>query len=231
MLLSSCLGEPVKDTADSRLKSHFLALSNSVKSGKKSSEDLYKLANCYYFGIGVEEDKGKALELFLDLANSGNSDAALSLAYNALVSNKNLDETFRWLNRSSELGNKRAENFSNYLVFGAGLYNFDISLPSIDADRLALVEKKAKEGDSASRILLGGLCEDKKDYNSAFCRYKKAAESGHSEAQLMLGESYYYGRGVAQDYNKAFECFFKAEGSANFWLAKCYYYGHGSAQN
>lgn len=231
MLLSSCLGEPVKDTADSRLKSHFLALSNSVKSGKKSSEDLYKLANCYYFGIGVEEDKGKALELFLDLANSGNSDAALSLAYNALVSNKNLDETFRWLNRSSELGNKRAENFSNYLVFGAGLYNFDISLPSIDADRLALVEKKAKEGDSASRILLGGLCEDKKDYNSAFCRYKKAAESGHSEAQLMLGESYYYGRGVEADIKKAVSYFSEAAEyflpEGEYWLATCLFKGEG----
>ena len=47
----------------------------------------------------------------------------------------------------------------------------------------------------------------------------------------MLGKSYYYGRGVSQDYNKAFECFLKVEGAANFWLAKCYYYGHGSAQN
>ena len=181
--------------------------------------------------MGVKENKGKALKLFLDLANSGNSDAALSLAYNALVSDKNLDETFRWLNRSSELGNKRAENFSNYLLSGAGLYNFGISRPSMDADKLALVEKKAKEGDSASRILLGGFYEDNKDYDSAFYWYKKAAESGHSAAQLMLGMCYYYGRGVAQDYNRDFECFLKAEGSANFWLAKCYYYGHGSAQN
>ena len=99
------------------------------------------------------------MRLFLDLANSGNSDAALSLAYNALVLDKNLPETSRWLNRSSELGNKRAGNFSNYLIFGAGLYNFGIPLPSMDADRLALVEKKAKEGDSASQILLGGLQE------------------------------------------------------------------------
>lgn len=35
MLLSSCLSEPVKDTTDSQLKSHFLAVSNSVKSDKK----------------------------------------------------------------------------------------------------------------------------------------------------------------------------------------------------
>lgn len=34
-LLSSCLSEPVKDTADSQLASHFLAVSNSVKSDKK----------------------------------------------------------------------------------------------------------------------------------------------------------------------------------------------------
>lgn len=99
------------------------------------------------------------MRLFLDLANSGNSDAALSLAYNALVLDKNLDETSKWLNHSYELGNKRAENFSNYLTFGAGPYNFGIPMPSMDADRLALVEKKAKEGDSASQILLGGLQE------------------------------------------------------------------------
>lgn len=97
------------------------------------------------------------MRLFLDLANSGNSDAALSLAYNALVSDKNLPETSRWLNRSSELGNKRAENFSNYLTFGAGLYNFGISMSSMEADRLPLVEKKAKEGDSASDSFRGPL--------------------------------------------------------------------------
>ena len=171
------------------------------------------------------------MRLFLDLANSGNSDAALSLAYNALVSDKNLPETSKWLNRSSELGNKRAENFSNYLVFGAGLYNFAIPLSAMEADKLALVEKKAKEGDGAIRILLGGFYEDSKDYDSAFYWYKKGAKNGHSAVQLMLGECYYYGRGVAQDYNKAFECFLKAEGAANFWLAKCYYYGHGRAQN
>ena len=109
-------------------------------------EDLYKLANCYYIGIGVNEDRGKALRLFLDFANPGNSDAALSLAYNALVSDKNLPETSKWLNRSYELGNKRAENFSNYLTFGAGLYNFGIPMPSMEADRLPLVEKKGKGG-------------------------------------------------------------------------------------
>ena len=97
------------------------------------------------------------MRLFLDLANSGNSDAALSLAYNALVSDKNLPETSRWLNHSYELGNKRAENFSNYLTFGAGLYNFGIPMPSMEADRLPLVEKKAKEGDSASDSFRGPL--------------------------------------------------------------------------
>ena len=118
-----------------------------------------------------------------------------------------MPETSKWLNRSYELGNKRAENFSNYLTFGAGLYNFGISMSSMEADRLPLVEKKAKEGDSASRILLGGLCEDKKDYDSAFYWYKKAAESGYSVAQLMLGKSYYYGRRLSQDYNKPLNAF------------------------
>lgn len=97
------------------------------------------------------------MRLFLDLANSGNSDAALSLAYNALVLDKSLDETSKWLNRASELGNKRAENFSNYLTFGAGLYNFGISMSSMEADRLPLVEKKAKEDDSASDSFRGPL--------------------------------------------------------------------------
>lgn len=152
MLLSSCQGGSGSNTSESQLASHFLAVSNSVKSGKKSSEDLYKLANCYYFGIGVKEDKGKALKLFLNFANSGNSDAALSLAYNALVSEKSLNETSKWLNRSSELGNKRAENFSNYLVFGAGLYNFGIPMPSMDTDSLALVEKKQRRAIAQARF-------------------------------------------------------------------------------
>lgn len=45
-----------------------------------------------------------------------------------------------------------AENLSNYLLIGAGLYNFGISRPSMDADKLALVEKRQRRAIAQARF-------------------------------------------------------------------------------
>ena len=82
-----------------------------------------------------------------------------------------------------------------------------------------------------------GLCyaEGKgvpKDIALAKKWYEKAANQGVQQAILALGEMYYFGRGVEQDYSKAvqlFECSTEVRSYAlpNYYLGDCYHHGLG----
>ena len=75
----------------------------------------------------------------------------------------------------------------------------------------------------------------KKNLDSAFGWYEKAANANVANAIYHLGRLYYDGKGVQQDYNKAFGLFKKAcdlrESLAYEYLADCYFYGQGTKIN
>jgi TPR repeat protein len=64
--------------------------------------------------------------------------------------------------------------------------------------------------------------------------YRKAAEQGNAGAQNNLGDCFYAGRGVAQDYSQAAYWFGKAaeqgDAMAQYNLGSYYFNGHGVAQ-
>ena len=65
--------------------------------------------------------------------------------------------------------------------------------------------------------------------------YKKATEENDVDSQLKLGNYYYYGREIEQDYKKAIEWYEKAaeqeNAEAQCRLAKCYHEGLGIEQD
>jgi len=78
------------------------------------------------------------------------------------------------------------------------------------------------------------------DYNqkrflSAYKWFNKAAEKGHVAAQSIVGNMFYRGNGVKQDYPEAFKWFNKAAkqgfADAQYWLGVSYYKGQGVKQN
>ena len=75
----------------------------------------------------------------------------------------------------------------------------------------------------------------KKNLDSAFGWYEKAANANVANAIYHLGRLYYDGKGVQQDYNKAFGLFKKAcdlrESNAYEYLADCYCSGQGTKIN
>lgn len=75
----------------------------------------------------------------------------------------------------------------------------------------------------------------KKNLDSAFGWYEKAANANVANAIYHLGRLYYDGKGVQQDYNKAFGLFKKAcdlrESLAYEYLADCYFFGQGTKIN
>ena len=68
-----------------------------------------------------------------------------------------------------------------------------------------------------------------------FQHIQKAADQGNADAQNSLGDMYYYGEGVAQNYTKALKWLQKAadQGNADAQnsLGDMYYYGEGVTQN
>lgn len=76
-----------------------------------------------------------------------------------------------------------------------------------------------------SQLVLAGLDEGlaaakRKDFHMAFMEFDLLAEQGNPEAQSNLGDLYYYGNGVAQNYGKA-----------EFWYRKAAEQGDAVAQN
>jgi hypothetical protein len=87
----------------------------------------------------------------------------------------------------------------------------------------------AESLDQAQRYL------DMKDFANALPLLQKAADGGNTSAMNKLGDLYYDGRGVAQDYGKAREWYQKAVDAGNtdamYNLGVLYEYGRGVAQD
>ena len=86
---------------------------------------------------------------------------------------------------------------------------------------LHLLEEALKGGVGEAGLLLGDLyqgtaCyveaspEVKQDAAKAMAYYRAGAEQGCADAMYRLGACYYYGRGTAEDNEKAFVCFVEA---------------------
>ena len=75
-----------------------------------------------------------------------------------------------------------------------------------------------------------------RDYERAVQLLKSAMEKGDPEAFNMMGVSYWKGRGVPKDYDKAFEhyqiAYEKGAGPVSAYnLGCCYYFGEGTAKD
>lgn len=105
---------------------------------------------------------------------------------------------------------------------------------------IAYYEKNALKGDVNAELQLARIYEEKfrdinPDYTKAIRIYEKHLHSDHSFAMYRLGLAYLEGRGVAENFKKAF-CFFKILASnqyaeAYYYLGLCYAYGLGVDQD
>ena len=96
-------------------------------------------------------------------------------------------------------------------------------------------EWKAKHGDVEAQIFLGEDYLSEGDTLNAIYWWTRAAEQGYDSGQEKLGDCYYKGVGVAQDYEKAVYWYTKAAEQgypyAQKKLGDCYYKGEGVAQD
>ena len=195
-------------------------------------EAQFSLANCYYYGNGVEEDIIEAVRWYRKAAENGDKDAQYSLGYcyfNGEGVRANMDEAVRWYRKSAEQGNTFAQYNLGYCYYNGSGVEEDI----IEAARW--YRKAAEGGDSDAQFCLGNCYENgegvRQDMNEAVKWYRKAAEQGNSSAQCNLGICYYKGQGVAEDNEQAIKWFRKAaeqeEAVAQYFIGECYENGYG----
>ena len=72
-------------------------------------------------------------------------------------------------------------------------------------------------------------------YKTAFEHFSEYAKMGNATAQYYLGDMYYLGEGVSQDYAKAAEWYRKSaeqgNSEAQYWLGRMYYWGKGVSED
>ncbi|MBQ9948147.1 MAG: SEL1-like repeat protein [Oscillospiraceae bacterium] len=99
---------------------------------------------------------------------------------------------------------------------------------------LILKNKNRDELFSMGENYYRGQGVEKDKFKAVLC-YTEAAEQGHFEALIMLGNCFYYGDGVAQNFDKAFywldkvvsDDLYYIETDGCFLLGECYYWGRG----
>ena len=105
----------------------------------------------------------------------------------------------------------------------------------MEKDNIKELIERAEAGDAAAQNELGFMYrnEGKKFYEQAVEMFEKAAAQEDAESQYQLGEMYYCGEGVKQDYAKAFDLFMKLFEQKGEWcldaasmLGNMYYYGN-----
>jgi uncharacterized protein len=176
-----------------------------------------------------------------DLATQGNADAQYKLGEHYGYNDEEL--AIEWYRKAAEQGHVNAQYALSSMLLNE-IYSTDAEMEESDKwERMA-----AKGGHPDAQYSVGcnlfsgpflnapsrsqALTDEDKDNAKAGIDnaeavklFIKSAKQGSIGAQNALGNAYYYGTGVPQDYSLAFEWFQKSD--SLFCLGEMYYYGYG----
>lgn len=214
-------------------KDYNLAVSWYKKAAEQGIDDAqYELGVCYYNGRGVPKDYIQSVKWFTKSAEQGNISAQRYLALSYYLGNgvtkdvKKAVETYRKVAENGDLDDKIDLGL---LCFQAKEYG----------EALLLLAEAESKGSPRASYLFGMIVEALSgNYKGALEYYTKAHENGYNYATAKIGEYYFKGYSVKQDYKKAFELLSKAandkkspSGDAMNLLSSCYRFGLGAEQN
>jgi len=158
-----------------------------------SSRMLYDF---YMNGIGVKQDKAKAIHYLENVAKKGNADSQFRLALYYL-NNKQADVAAKWFKKASDGGMDGASYYYGLLLHQG------VGIKQDKAKGIILMERAAKKGFVASYYQLGKIYYEgngiEKDYTKAV-EYLKKSTPANADARWLLGICYLRGWGVPQDY-------------------------------
>ena len=150
-----------------------------------------------------------------EAANQGNSNAMVVLGscyyggYRGVLADK--EKASKYFQQAAEQNNVMGQFCSGYMIaIESGGAN--------NPEAMQCFLTAANQGFADAQALIGRTfyCDEK--FEDAAKWYVLAAEQGNLEAQSFLGPMYFYGKGVAQDYEAAAKCFRSAcEWSFQSW--------------
>lgn len=210
----------------------FTWLKKAAESGHDDAQ--YRVAECYYEGVGVEPDHQQAFEWFSKAAEQDQEDAVYS--FGLLYYQDNLhdyESAFKCYERAAELGLAKAQHkLASCYEKGEGVVQ----------DVLKAIEwymNAAEQDYDDSMVRLGAIYEGGKgveaDVKLAYKWYDKAAKAGNVDALFWLGRCFYSGKYVGQDYQKARDLFLlaaeKGDCRSQSFLGNMYIDGLGVEQD
>ncbi len=166
------------------------------------------LALIYHRGEGVEKNSQKAIDYIKKIEKKGGTPSlfcSLGVLYNTgYIVEKNDKKAVLYYEKAIARGDERG-------LARLGVLYFDGSGTKKDEKKgLELLQKAAKKGDPEAFFYLGVAHEINKDFVKARKFYENAVEKGYFCALIYLGDLYYNGNGVPQDFEKATAYFKKA---------------------
>lgn len=234
-------GETIKTFSD-----FSLAISKYEKGDKEafaryfaqlSNEDLFTLADCYFYGRGCEVHYGKALSIYKQLAQSGNAKAQGRLSYcyfNGKGVDRNVPEGLLWVQSAAKQGDIYASVFLG-LIYLEGWWG----IKKLPEKAIKLLQYAADQGDIDGLQTMGECyCKGEgvpQNYSKALEYFNKAAALGDLSSRLIQGVIYYNGYITDRNFKKAFEIFRECAtmglARANWSLGVCYREGRGVERN
>ena len=215
------------------------------------AEAQYWLGYCYYYGyyggLIVSKDYAEAAKWYRQAAEQGRDDAQYMLGecyhYGQGVS-QDFAEAVKWYRQAAEQGYGPAKDRLATMDTVA-FADEGRPAPSASAGGSAQGSKpeqttptpfaSAGKDTTEEYYKKGVAIFNQENYAEAVKWFRKAAERGHADAQIRLGECYYYGWGTSLDRIEAAKWFRKAaergHADAQYKLGDCYANGQGVSQD
>lgn len=213
-------------------ESYTAAFRGFQKASGKLLKAKFEMAQLYLRGKGVEEDKARAVELFLECEKEGILEANSSLAqcyYCGWEVEKNAEQAYAYAVKGYDAPEKYGY-MAHYFAGCCLLYGEGVEKNPDEAIRHLKVAVDAEYGGYSA---LGLAYEEKGDYTSAFKVYE-AGSRVNPDCFYHLARCYEEGKGVPQDDYKAFENIKKVPDTnydGQMLLAIYYLQGTGTSQD
>jgi len=195
----------------------------------------------YYYGDGLEQNLEQAFQWLQKAATQGytNAQSLLGLMYYYGDGvEKNFEKAFQWTQKAATQGHTNAQyNLGIMFLNGKGVEkNFEKAFQWLQkaatqghADATKLLKIKKKKG------VLHSLEKIYWEISQRFQKIVAQAAQEYAEVQYDLGRMYYYGDGLEQNFEKAFQWLQKAAtqglAKAQYLLGRMYLKGEGVEKN
>jgi hypothetical protein len=195
-----------------------------------SEEAMMAIADCYFYGRGIEKDLEQAVHWYEKVADNDNTTAMYNIGV-CYMQNSDIcdyDKAIEWITLAAEHGHTTAQ-----YTLGQLYLNGNGTIVALNPNKgIEWLSKAADNGNNDAAYVIATFLNHSGEKVSAVEWYKKGAMSGNTDAQHDLGVYYFNGwGGLEQDRETAASWYQRAANNGHegaiMKLADCYENGWG----